>query len=74
MAEWDEHDQAAQASSGNGGIYQESGFEGMDPDRVRQEVDRYVGIAADYIRQRPVASLFSAIAIGFLVGRIARRR
>lgn len=39
--------------------------------------DQAMGLAeqaADFIRQRPTAALIGAVAVGFLVGRVASRR
>lgn len=82
MGQWDERDTAGAGTGGNGGAWQDrqsmtgTGNEEVDQamERARAEVDRYIGMAADFIRERPVASLAGAIAIGFVVGRLASRR
>lgn len=43
-------------------------------EKARDEVERYVETAADFIRERPVMCVAGALAIGFLVGKIASRR
>lgn len=42
--------------------------------RAREELDHYVERAAEFIRERPVASVAGAVALGWLIGRIASRR
>lgn len=78
MAQWEERDSAAGGTSGNGNARQSAmmGEHDMDQamERARTEMDRYMSMAADFIRERPVASLAGAIAIGFVVGRLASRR
>lgn len=75
MAQWDE-----KSATGNGGMQHNTGpLAGRDDmdevmERARAEVDRYVTVAADFIRERPLASLAGAVAIGFLIGKIASRR
>lgn len=43
-------------------------------ERAREELDQYVERAAGFIRERPVASVAGAVALGWLIGRIASRR
>ena len=43
-------------------------------ERARAELDRYADRAASLIRERPVAAIAGAAALGFLIGRIASRR
>lgn len=43
-------------------------------ERAREELDHYVERAADFIRERPVAAVAGAVALGWLIGRIASRR
>lgn len=82
MGQWDERDTPGAGPSGNGGAWQSresmgtTGSPDVDEalDRARAEMDRYVGMAADFIRERPVAAVAGAIAIGFVVGRLASRR
>ncbi len=66
---------------GNGGEQGERGgaaqVEAAFEERMEQawsEMDRYVDAAADFVRQRPVASLAAALAAGFLVGKLVSRR
>lgn len=42
--------------------------------RAREELEHYVERAAGFIRERPVASVAGAVALGWLIGRIASRR
>ena len=41
---------------------------------ARAEMDRYVEQAATLIREKPVAAVAGALAIGYLLGRLASRR
>lgn len=41
---------------------------------ARAELDRYVSVAADFVRERPMACLAGAVAVGYLVGKLASRR
>ncbi len=41
---------------------------------ARVEMDRYVSVAADFIRQRPVVCIAGAVTIGYLIGKLASRR
>ncbi len=43
-------------------------------ERARAELERYAEQAATVIRERPVAAIAGAAALGFLLGRIASRR
>lgn len=43
-------------------------------ENAREEIDHYVGAAADFIRERPVICVAGAVAIGFLIGKLASRR
>jgi ElaB/YqjD/DUF883 family membrane-anchored ribosome-binding protein len=43
-------------------------------ENARAELDRYVSMASDFIRERPVACIAGAVAVGFLVGKLASRR
>ena len=67
---------AAGGTTGNGGERGHDVEEQLDArlEEAWSEVDRYVDAAADFIRQRPVASLAAALAAGFLVGKLASRR
>ncbi len=84
MAQWDEGRAGDRPGySGNGGSHPAG--EGVLSDEkraqleqtlenARVELDRYVDQAAAFIRERPVACLAGALALGFLVGKIASRR
>jgi ElaB/YqjD/DUF883 family membrane-anchored ribosome-binding protein len=41
---------------------------------ARAELDRYVEQAATFIRERPVAAVAGALALGYALGRLASRR
>lgn len=43
-------------------------------ERAREELDHYVERASDFIRERPVVAVVGAVAVGWLIGRIASRR
>jgi ElaB/YqjD/DUF883 family membrane-anchored ribosome-binding protein len=84
MGQWDERNDA------NGTVYNPTGNGHAKGDTLsaddtqaqlqeafenaRAEIDRYVSTAADFIRSRPVACVAGAVAIGFLVGKIASRK
>lgn len=79
MAQWDEEHAAesGQRSKGNGHLTAEVDAQAQIQEALenaRAELDRYVNTAADFIRERPVACVAGAVAIGFLIGKIASRR
>jgi ElaB/YqjD/DUF883 family membrane-anchored ribosome-binding protein len=82
MAQWDEQNSTASTNSQKPGNGHAGALAGEDAqaqmqqafDNARAEVDRYVSTAADFIRERPVMCVAGAIAIGFLVGKIASRK
>jgi len=39
----------------------------------REAMDQALGTAADFIRERPLACLAGALALGYLIGKIASR-
>jgi ElaB/YqjD/DUF883 family membrane-anchored ribosome-binding protein len=39
----------------------------------REAVDQALNTAAEFIRERPIACLAGALAIGYLIGKIASR-
>jgi ElaB/YqjD/DUF883 family membrane-anchored ribosome-binding protein len=41
---------------------------------ARAQLDEYVEQAASFVRQRPVVCLAGALAVGYLVGKLASRR
>lgn len=43
-------------------------------ERARIEMERYTNVASDFIRERPVASIVGALAVGWLIGKLASRR
>ena len=43
-------------------------------ERAREELDHYVERATGFIRERPLVAVGGAIAIGWLIGRLASRR
>jgi len=42
-------------------------------DQGREAVDHALEAAAEFIRERPIVSLAGALAIGYLIGKIASR-
>ena len=79
MAQWNERE-----STTNGGTHPEANGSAAlleDPqaqlteliENARSEMERYVSTAADFIRARPVACVVGAVAVGFLVGKLASR-
>ena len=43
-------------------------------ERLKDKAMGFAEQAADFIRERPTAVLIGAVAVGFLVGRVASRR
>jgi len=43
-------------------------------ENARAELDRYMETAAGFIRERPVVCIAGAVAIGYLVGKLASRK
>lgn len=80
MAQWDERsdrNEAGARAGGNGAAYGDADLQAQITEYVetaRAEVDRYVQTASNFVRERPVACLLGAVAVGFLIGRIASRR
>lgn len=81
MAQWDERagtpGTGLPRTNGNG-----HGIGATDPqaqiqqamEEARAQLDVYVEQAAGFIRQRPVVCLAGALAVGYLVGKLASRR
>jgi ElaB/YqjD/DUF883 family membrane-anchored ribosome-binding protein len=80
MAQWDDQAKSTTYSghtNGNGSaLTPEEGQVQIQEliENARAEVDRYVSTAADFIRERPVACVAGALAVGFLVGKFASRK
>jgi ElaB/YqjD/DUF883 family membrane-anchored ribosome-binding protein len=79
MGQWDEEHpgESGQRQKGNGHLTAEVDAQAQIQEAIenaRAELDHYVSTAADFIRQRPVACVAGAVAIGFIVGKIASRR
>ncbi len=80
MGQWDQHE--GMNGGLNGGV--KTGINAMTDDpraqmeevieKARGEVEKYVNVASDFIRERPVASVAGAIALGWLIGKLASRR
>jgi ElaB/YqjD/DUF883 family membrane-anchored ribosome-binding protein len=87
MGQWDEHSGSGTRHGSNGGEHgaPAAGAEGMISDEQREQleaamenakaqVDHYVEAAATFIRERPVVAIAGALAIGYIVGKLASRR
>jgi len=80
MAQWDDQSArptGAARASGNGSLPSEEEAQAQIQQAIenaRDEIDRYISTAADFIRERPVVCVAGAVAVGFLIGRIASRR
>ncbi len=82
MAQWDEREPGDSGLNGDGGARPEPGAVAQDRqaqlehaiENARAELDHYVEAAAQFIRDRPVACLAGALALGYLVGKLASRR
>jgi ElaB/YqjD/DUF883 family membrane-anchored ribosome-binding protein len=77
MAEWDEQRPGVnRPSSGNGSLAEEDTQAQVQRaiENARAELEGYVEAAADFIRERPVVCVAGAVAIGYLIGKIASRR
>lgn len=76
MAQWEErnntgngHASTKEMSTDDMQMQMQEAFE-----NARAEIDRYVSTAADFVRSRPVVCVAGAVAIGFLVGKLASRK
>jgi ElaB/YqjD/DUF883 family membrane-anchored ribosome-binding protein len=81
MGQWDERSNTGYGMNGNG--HADTGTLSTDEtqeqlqeafENARAEIDRYVSTAADFVRSRPVVCIAGAVAIGFLVGKLASRK
>ncbi len=71
------HPMGRDPARGNGSLLEEerSGAQLQQAlENAREEVERYVETAADFIRERPVLCVAGAVAIGFAIGKLASRR
>ena len=41
-------------------------------ERMKQRQDQMISVSRDYIRERPLVTLGVALAVGYLIGRLAR--
>ena len=77
MAQWDEQTKpTAYGAEGNGALMPDENSAQLQElvENARAEIDRYVNTAADFIRERPVACVAGALALGFIVGKLASRK
>jgi len=79
MAQWNEG--ASAPTGGNGSEHPGVPGEAALQERIeetmeaaRRQLDEALETAADFVRQRPVVCLAGAVALGFLVGKLASRR
>lgn len=73
MAEWDEGRGSVGNGHDTGALSAEAQLQEA-LDEAREQVDRYVEQAAAFVRERPVLCLAGAVAVGYLVGKLASRR
>jgi ElaB/YqjD/DUF883 family membrane-anchored ribosome-binding protein len=79
MAQWDEEHagETGQRQRGNGHLTAEVDAQAQIQEALenaRAELDRYLSTAADFIRERPVVCVAGAVAVGYLIGKLASRR
>jgi ElaB/YqjD/DUF883 family membrane-anchored ribosome-binding protein len=78
MAQWDEQNRSMPhtAQANGSALNTDEGQVQVQEliENARVEVERYVNTAADFIRERPVACVAGALAVGFLVGKLASRK
>ncbi len=76
MGQWDEPSASAR-TSGNGSLNPEAEGQAQIQqalENARREIEGYVETAADFIRERPVVCVAGAVAVGYLIGKLASRR
>jgi ElaB/YqjD/DUF883 family membrane-anchored ribosome-binding protein len=76
MGSWDEPGASARTNA-NGSLNPEAEGQAQIQqamENARREIEGYVETAADFIRERPVACVAGAVAIGYLIGKLASRR
>lgn len=67
--------QGANGQGGVGGILNNLNMEDAQQvmEQTRAAVDQAVETASEFIRERPIACLAGALAIGYVIGKIASR-
>jgi ElaB/YqjD/DUF883 family membrane-anchored ribosome-binding protein len=83
MGQWDEREGSQPGSGANGGMRPpaRAGAVGEQREQLeaamenaKAQVDHYVEAAANFIRERPVMTIAGALAIGYVVGKLASRK